>query len=108
MNAPVTIVQILPTRIWIESGMCGERVVVMQHEGMHPFDYAIFNYDYAYTSNSGTHAAAESLAISLGAVEPIEHKARTTSRPSLGELRDAIVELQAELALEETTSEDTP
>ena len=69
-------VTILPTQIWIESGIFGERYVVMQHQGMEPFDYAVFNYNYAYTSNSGTSHAATALALQLGAVEPIVQKSR--------------------------------
>ena len=56
--------------------MMGERVVVLQHEGCEPFDYAVFNYDYRYTSNAGTHEAARQMALSLGATEPIEQKHR--------------------------------
>lgn len=70
------LVEILPTRIWIESGMMGERVVVLQHEGCEPFDYATFGYDYRYTSNGGTWNAAHSLALQLGATEPVEHRQR--------------------------------
>ena len=71
-----TIVEILPTKIWIESGIFGERVVVMQHDGHEPFDYAVFNYNYAYTSNAGTWEAANKLALWLGATEPIEQRKR--------------------------------
>jgi hypothetical protein len=82
----VTIVEILPTKIWIESGMWGERAVMMQHEGDEPFEYAVFNYNYRYTSNAGTHRAAEELARSLGAVGEIEHKSRpwTDTHPLKG------------------------
>lgn len=72
----VTLVEILPTRIWIEDGICGERVVCLQHEGCEPFDYAVFNYSYAYTCNAGTWEAARNLALSLGATEPIERRHR--------------------------------
>jgi hypothetical protein len=71
-----TVVKVLPTRIWIESGIMGERVVVAQHEGYEPFDYATFWYDYRYTSNMGTWDAARNLAIALGAVEPVEERHR--------------------------------
>ena len=70
------LVEILPTRIWIESGVLGERVVVLQHDGCEPFDYATFRYDYRYTSNGGTWGAAHSLALQLGATEPLEHRQR--------------------------------
>jgi hypothetical protein len=72
----VKAVEILPTRVWIESRMFGQRVVVVRHEGLHAFDYAVFNYDCAYTSNAGTLSAAEKCARSIGATLPIEHKSR--------------------------------
>ena len=74
----VTLVEVLPTRIWVESDMMGARHVVMHHEKFgEPFTYATFHYDYAYTSNVGTHTAAERLARALGATEPIEHRTRS-------------------------------
>lgn len=69
-----TVVKVYPTAIWIESGWCGERRVMMQHEGCEPFAYATFGYDYRYTSNAGTWAAAHALALSLGAKEPVEQR----------------------------------
>ena len=81
MSLPVVeIVEILPTKVWIESGMMGERVVMVQHEGFHAFAYAVFNYDYAYTSNSGTWEAANRLALALGATEPVEQRLREYPR----------------------------
>jgi len=68
----IALVEIFPTAIWIESGMFGERSVVLQHQGCEPFVYATFGYDYRYTSSGGTLAAAQALARSLGAVDPIE------------------------------------
>lgn len=94
-----TLVEILPTRVWVESGMLGERVVVMQHEGCEPFDYAVFGYDYRYTSNSGTWDAAHSLALALGATEPVEHRTRDLApMPTAGELREQIKLMQDMLA----------
>ena len=87
----VTIVDILPTRIWVESDMMGARHVVMHHQDFgQPFTYATFHYDYAYTSNSGTHSAAENLARALGASEPIEHRTRSLEMPTASELREQI------------------
>lgn len=74
--AQVQIVEVLPTEVWVESDIMGSRHVMIQHQGMEPFTYASFFYDYAYTSNGITHAAAESLAISLGATQPVSHRAR--------------------------------
>jgi hypothetical protein len=75
--------------------MMGARHVVMQHQGYEAFTYASFHYDYAYTSNSGTHAAAEALARSLGAAEPIEHRNRELAWPTVDEAREQIAELQS-------------
>jgi hypothetical protein len=81
MNNEIVSVTILPTAIWIEDDICGGRHVMLQHEGMDPFCYASFQYDYAYTSNSGTHAVAHQLAVSLGATEPVEHRSRAFPKP---------------------------
>jgi len=70
------IVSYIPTKVWIESGMGGERYVMRQYEGYPAFEYARFGYDYSHTSNSGTMADATRLALALGATEPIEHKSR--------------------------------
>ena len=94
-----TIVDILPTRIWIESDMMGARHVVMHHQDLEePFTYATFHYDYAYTSNSGTHSAAENLARALGASEPIEHRTRSLEMPTASELREQIAGMNKMLA----------
>lgn len=93
-----TLVKVYPTRIWIESGMMGERVVVLQHEGCEPFDYATFGYDYRYTSNSGTWEAARSLALALGATEPVEQRQRDFHFPTADELREQIKGMQEMLA----------
>lgn len=90
-----TIVKVLPTQIWVESDMLGGRHVVLQHEGCEAFTYASFHYDYSYTSNSGTWDAAHSLALALGATEPVENKQRPFApMPTQDELREQIKELQ--------------
>lgn len=73
-----TLVEIVPTKVWIESDLWGARHVMLQHqvEGEKPFCYCTFHYNWRYTSNGGTMAAAEAVARSLGAADPIEHKAR--------------------------------
>lgn len=73
----VEIVHIFETKVWVESGIFGERYVVVQHETMEPFDYAVFNYRYGYTDNATTHQMATELALRLGATEPVEHKQRS-------------------------------
>lgn len=106
-----TIVKVMPTKVWIESGMLGERVVVLQHEGCEPFDYAVFGYDYRYTSNAGTLAAAEALARNLGATKPIEHKHRELKCLTTNDLRKQIADIQSALKMLEGNSpnaEDNP
>ena len=94
-----TVVEILPTRIWIESGIMGERVVVLQHQGCEPFDYAVFGYDYRYTSNMGTWEAAHRIALSLGASEPVEQRQRAfPAMPTADDLREQIKCMQEMLA----------
>lgn len=101
-------VTLLPTRIWIESGLTGERVVVVQHEGCEPFNYATFPYDHRYTSNAGTRDAARSLALALGAVEPIEERMRPLRAPSTDDLRQQISAMQALLADLEGSAKAAP
>lgn len=78
MSEQVQIVKVFGTEIWCESDFGGSRHVMMRHEvdGEPPFCYASFHYNYGYTSNSGTRAAAEELAKSLGAAEPVEWRQR--------------------------------
>ncbi len=95
----VILVEILPTQIWIENGMFGDRSVVLQHQGMEPFVYARFGYDYAYTSNVGTWDAAQKVALSLGATEPIEVRSGAFPKmPTADELREQIAGLTSMLA----------
>jgi hypothetical protein len=94
-----TVVEILPRKVWIESDLMGARHVVMHHQGYgEPFTYASFHYDYAYTSNSGTWDAAHSLALALGATEPVEQRVRDFHLPTAAEVRKQIEGLQAALA----------
>ena len=94
-----TIVEILPTKIWIESDMMGARHVVMHHQDYgEPFTYASFHYDYAYTSNAGTHEAAHRLALALGAKEPVEQRSREMHFPTADELREQIEGMKEMLA----------
>lgn len=85
----VKVVEILPTKVWIESDMMGARHVVMHHQGYgEPFTYASFHYDYAYTSNGGTWDAAHRLALDLGATEPVEQRQRDFHFPTADESRE--------------------
>ena len=93
------IVDMLPAMIWVESDMMGARHVMVHHQGFRePFTYATFHYDYAYTSNSGTHTDAENLARALGASEPVEHRTRSPDMPTASELREHIAGMNAVLA----------
>ena len=95
----VKAVEMLPTRVWIESDMMGARHVVMHHEGFgEPFTYASFHYNYAYTSNSGTWGAAHRLALQLGAAEPVEQRQRDLHIPTADELRAELAAMQELLA----------
>ena len=102
-----TLVEILPTRVWVESDMFGGRHVMLQHQGMEPFTYASFHYNYMYTSNSGTWEAAHALARSLGAVDPIENRQRGFNFPTADELREEIKSMQEELARMEAETPPT-
>ena len=98
----VTIVKILPTAVWIENDFCGGRSVMVQHEGFRPFEYAVFGYDYAYTSNSGTMKEAETMARRLGAGEVIEYRHRCLPPPlTADQSREQIAMLTAQLAAHE-------
>ena len=93
-----TLVEILPTKVWIENGMMGERVVMLQHEGCEPFEYCVFNYDYRYTSNACTAIAAENMARFLGATDPMEHRSRNYTAPTADELREQLSMITEALA----------
>ena len=82
----IQLVEILPTKIWIESDMMGARHVMAQHQGLEPFTYATFYYDHYYTSNSGTWDAAQALALTLGATAPVEQKLRDFVFPTADEM----------------------
>jgi len=71
-----TVVHVYKTKVWIEDDIMGSRHVMLQHETCEPFTYCTFHYNWAYTSNAGTHAAATAMALSLGATEPVEHRIR--------------------------------
>lgn len=65
------ITNVFKTEIWIENHFIGSKSVMIQHEGCEPFCYCTFNYNYQYTDNSSIKRAAEKMAISLGAKEPV-------------------------------------
>ena len=55
---------------------------MVQHDTCEPFTYCTFNYNYMYTSNAGTLDAALQMALSLGAIEPVEHRQRELKMPT--------------------------
>lgn len=89
-----TIVEVYKTNVWIESDLFGARHVVVQHKGCDPFTYASFHYDYRYTDNAGTLAAATDLALQLGATEPIDRRSRELKFPNAEEIKRQIKELE--------------
>lgn len=96
----VEIVEILPTKVWIESDICGGRHVMRQHQGYEPFTYATFHYDYSHTSNSQTWADAKQVALAVGATEPVEQRQRGFPAPeSLEKLEQRIADLQSYLEM---------
>lgn len=71
------IVEILPTRIWIEDDLFGTHYVMVQHEGEDkPFEYCALHYSWLYTSNGHIDAVAEHIARYIGAQGVIEHRFR--------------------------------
>jgi hypothetical protein len=72
-------VKVFERRVWVEGDIMGDKHVMIQHQDgeSEPFCYCSFHYDYAYTSNSSIRSAAETMALSIGAKDPVEHKNRT-------------------------------
>lgn len=102
--APVEIVKILKTDIWIEGDIFGSKHVVLQHEDSKPFTYASFNYHYAYTSNAGIRSQATELALSLGAQEPVQVRCREFVFPEKEEVDLALKLLDTESQREKLVS----
>lgn len=98
------IVKILKTDIWIEGDFLGDKHVVVQHEGMKPFTYASFYYNYAYTSNAGIRNQANALAISLGATEPVQERQQEFVFPEKEEVDLALRLLKSELQTDKLLS----
>lgn len=94
----VAITKVIPTHVWIESDMFGGRHVMRQHEGMKPFCYCSFFYDYTHTSNGKTLQDATNMALSIGATEPVEHRSRELHWPTIEETEREIKDRQQYLA----------
>lgn len=76
------IVAISPTKVWIESDFMGDKYVMIQHEGVEPFEWCRFGYHHAYTCNATQWREAESMARRLGATGEIERRNRPIKPPS--------------------------
>lgn len=69
----VEIVKVYDKKVWLENDFSGDIHVMVQHQapGSEPFCYCSFHYHYGYTDNSSIKRAAERMALSLGATEPV-------------------------------------
>lgn len=70
------ITRVCETKVWIEGDILGSKHVMVQHEGHDPTTYCTFFYDHRYTNNGMIHKAAERVAISIGAKEPVLYERR--------------------------------
>ncbi len=60
------LVEVYPTRIWVDSGFDGVKRIMMQHQGCEAFEFVAIKYDYRYTSNSMQHALVKNILSFLG------------------------------------------
>ena len=108
----VKVIETLPTKVWLESDLFGGYSVMICHEGMNPFEFAHFNYDYAYTSNASIRSMAIKFAQEkLGAGANIEIRQRELMPSNLKaeDLRMQIEGLQYVLdCLTESESNSAP
>ena len=95
---PIKIVKFLPTKVWIEDNVMGDKHVMRQHDGREPFCYCSFYYSYEHTSNSTIHDEAVAMAKRLGATEPVGFKQRNfpmqTNEEMIAQYEAEISELQ--------------
>lgn len=72
------IVKVYEIKVWVEGDVMGGKHVMVQYQapGEEPFCYCSFRYNYAYTDNASIRSAAEKMAISLGASQPVEFRSR--------------------------------
>lgn len=69
-------------RCWLESDIMGSVHVMVQAEGLPPFNHSSFHYQYPYTDNTTRMQAAVDQALRLGATEPVEQRFRTWPSPA--------------------------
>jgi hypothetical protein len=62
-----TLVKVFPTKVWLDSGIDGTKRIMMQHEGVEPFEFIAIHYDHRYTCNSHQYQLAEKIMALLGA-----------------------------------------
>lgn len=60
------LVEVYPTKIWVDSGFDGVKRIMMQHQGCDAFEFVAIKYDYRYTSNSMQHALVKNILSFLG------------------------------------------
>jgi hypothetical protein len=64
-----TLVEVLPTKLWVDKDWMGTVSIWRQHEGDKPFKFIEIHYNYAHTSNSHQHALAQQILEMLGGGE---------------------------------------
>ena len=74
----VEISNIIKQKIWIEDDLMGHKHIMIMHDDgkSTPFTFCTLYYNYAFTSNDSIRRMAETIALSIGAEEPIEYKQR--------------------------------
>lgn len=65
----VTLVEVLPTKLWADKDWMGTVSIWRQHEGDKPFKFIEIHYHHAHTSNSGQHELAQRILDMLGGGE---------------------------------------
>jgi hypothetical protein len=80
----VEVVKVYGQTVWVESDFFGSKHVMVQSDapGTEPFCYCSFHYGYGYTDNRSVHEAAQRMAVSLGATEPVEFRQREFKVPN--------------------------
>ena len=78
------VVKVYKNKVWAESDFFGSKHVMVQSEapGCEPCCDCSFHYCYGHTDNRSVHDAALRMAVSLGAVEPVEFRMREMKVPN--------------------------
>ena len=70
----VSIVSVLPTKLWAEKDFFGTVKIMRQHEGEKPFCFVEIHYNYAHTSNAHQHELAQQIMALLGGGKPADER----------------------------------